>query len=96
MRSNNISIYDHPEHIIRYSDRIEVVPDLDLIKEGVCMYQILEEIKEEEVPIEVEKDPDNSINHPELIALWNSFNNPKKGQVLSNDKLVKDVFDVPD
>ncbi|CAF4118019.1 unnamed protein product [Rotaria magnacalcarata] len=96
MRSNNISIYDHPEHIIRYSDRIEVVPDLDLIKTGVCMYQILEECKEEDVPVQEEEDPDNSINHPELIVLWNSFNNPKKGQILSNDKLVKDVFDVPD
>ncbi|CAF2137331.1 unnamed protein product [Rotaria magnacalcarata] len=100
LKSNNLSIYDHPEHIVRYSDRIEVVPDLELIKEGVCMFQILDEKEISDVePIIPEEDEEKSYDfgkHPELIVMWNKFNNPKKRQHLSNDKLVKDVFDVPE
>ncbi|CAF3745571.1 unnamed protein product [Rotaria socialis] len=99
-KANNLKIYDNPDHIVRFMDKIEVVPDLDFIKKGNIMYQLPEEESCEDSE-EVLEEGDTQekkmeINNPELIVLWNNFNNPRKGQNISRDKLIKDVYDIPD
>ncbi|CAF4933989.1 unnamed protein product, partial [Rotaria socialis] len=99
-KANNLKIYDNPDHIVRFMDKIEVVPDLDFIKKGNVMYQLPEEEycedSEEVLEEEDTQEKKMEINNPELIVLWNNFNNPRKGQNISRDKLIKDVYDIPD
>ncbi|CAF2177937.1 unnamed protein product, partial [Rotaria magnacalcarata] len=89
---NDIDDADVNCQVIRYANQIEAVPDLEYLKQGNKLWKVIEELEETKESIGIEHGDRIHIlgkKYPEIIYLWNEFNNPKKKHIPNRDKMIQ-------